>query len=105
VHALLLPQDAVLRREGSLQAYAEVLISDFHRVGDSRCALFPSMPMNQQHLSIKTRCGAAACKPCLLWSTVPSDLLPSSSPCSTSSVFYFDFGVVVFWQLSKEIEQ
>lgn len=29
-------QDAVLRREGSLQAYAEVLISDFHRVGDSR---------------------------------------------------------------------
>ncbi|PRW58617.1 Sporulation RMD1 isoform B [Chlorella sorokiniana] len=52
-------QDAVLRREGSLQAYAEVLISDFHRVGDS----------------------------------------------STSSVFYFDFGVVVFWQLSKEIEQ
>lgn len=27
----------MLRREGSLQAYAEVLISDFHRVGDSRC--------------------------------------------------------------------
>ena len=30
-------QDAILRREGSLQAYAEVLMSDFKRVGDTRC--------------------------------------------------------------------
>jgi hypothetical protein len=27
-------QDAILRREGSLQAYAEVLISEFHRTGE-----------------------------------------------------------------------
>ena len=30
-------QDAILRREGSLQAYTEVLMSDFKRVGDTRC--------------------------------------------------------------------
>lgn len=35
-------QDAILRREGSLQAYAEVLISDFHRVGDNRRAGGPA---------------------------------------------------------------
>ncbi|EFN59010.1 hypothetical protein CHLNCDRAFT_137677 [Chlorella variabilis] len=52
-------QDAILRREGSLQAYAEVLISEFHRAGDD----------------------------------------------SAGHVFYFDFGVLVFWGLSKDIER
>ncbi|KAI3433802.1 hypothetical protein D9Q98_003606 [Chlorella vulgaris] len=52
-------QDAILRREGSLQAYAEVVISEFHRMGDD----------------------------------------------SAGQVYYFDFGCVVFWGLSKEIEK
>lgn len=53
--------------------------------------------------------------PVLAPNTSPSCRAPTSAPpaswpshpppCSTSSVFYFDFGVVVFWQLSKEIEQ
>lgn len=51
-------QDAILRREGSLQAYADVLVSDFHRVGDARA----------------------------------------------SSVFYFDFGCIVCFGLSKDME-
>ncbi len=28
-------QDAILRREGSLQAYADVIISDFQRTGET----------------------------------------------------------------------
>lgn len=34
-------QDAILRREGSLQAYADVLISDYHRTGDTWWAGWP----------------------------------------------------------------
>lgn len=52
-------QTAILRREGSLQAYAEVLISEFHRAGED----------------------------------------------TAGTVHYFDFGCVVFFGLSKEIER
>ena len=71
-------QDAVLRREGSLQAYAEVLISDFHRVGDSRWggALANSQNWPNMHVQLPL------CVTSTAWGTagVPS-LPPSLPPC------------------------
>lgn len=87
-------QDAVLRREGSLQAYAEVLISDFHRVGDSRCVwtlphakpIAGNLVNSQEHCACGRTGSFQRCQvgayytPVLAPNTSPSCRAPTSAP-------------------------